>query len=355
MRTYDFFISYSSKDPEPIRICNELERRGVSCWIAPRDIPRGTPYARAIMQGIEHSDIFLVFISSNSIASDDVLNEIDNAHRLRKHIIPIFISPVNLSYELSYYLSRKQWINLFEGESISINHLIQVRAGNTEPATPISTPSADIIGLPPFDREHMFSLIDSPKTKSRNDDFVFTVEDVFEIKGRGVVVTGKVESGMVSVGDNVAIIGEDKRIDTILTGIEIQRKLLDSAVIGDECGLLLSRLSSAEEVKRGYILYTGARRFTTDVFCAGVYLLGKGEGISISVNLSVGDTVTLYNRTNNVKATILRMSQTEAQNGDFLSMELKLDKKIYIEDNDTFALQQKKKTIGCGVVYNLSV
>lgn len=113
MARYHFFMSYSSKDKLPLRFCKELEKKGVSCWIAPRNINPGAPYARAIMDGLESADNLLVFISSNSLKSEDVLNEIDNAHRLKKQIIPIFIEPIKLSTEFAYYLSRKQWINSY--------------------------------------------------------------------------------------------------------------------------------------------------------------------------------------------------------------------------------------------------
>ncbi len=107
---HDAFISYSSKDYFPFEVCTSLEKEGLKCWIAPRNIVPGTPYARAIMEGIQGADIILVFISNNSLKSEDVLNEIDNAHGLNKTIVPIFIEDVKLTPEFSYYLKRKQWI-----------------------------------------------------------------------------------------------------------------------------------------------------------------------------------------------------------------------------------------------------
>lgn len=110
MEKFDAFISYSSKDSFPLEVCKFLENEGIKCWIAPRNIFPGPPYARAIMRGIEASDIILVFISKNSLQSEDVLNEIDNAHGLKKTIVPIFIEDAELTPEFNYYLKRKQWI-----------------------------------------------------------------------------------------------------------------------------------------------------------------------------------------------------------------------------------------------------
>ncbi len=113
MAKYDFFISYSSKDKDVAKkIVGAIESTQHSCWIAPRNIPAGTPYARAIMQGIHDSNIFLVLITDNSIKSEDVLNEVDNAHATKKKIIPVRLTDTPLPPELNYYLSRNQWIDL---------------------------------------------------------------------------------------------------------------------------------------------------------------------------------------------------------------------------------------------------
>lgn len=105
------FISYSTKDTIPGLFCECIELHGIECWMAPRDILAGIPYARSIIEGIKTCNIFLVFISCNSIKSEDVLNELDNAHGLHKTIIPIFLEDIELSEELCYYLKRKQWID----------------------------------------------------------------------------------------------------------------------------------------------------------------------------------------------------------------------------------------------------
>ncbi len=129
MDRYDIFISYSSKDNLPIEFCRKLESKGAKCWIAPRNITPGIPYARAIMQGLDGSSVVLVFVSSNSLQSEDVLNEIDNAHSLKKTIIPIFIEQVSLTPEFSYYLKRKQWINAFSGFDAAVKQVYEVLQG----------------------------------------------------------------------------------------------------------------------------------------------------------------------------------------------------------------------------------
>ncbi len=105
------FISHSSADNNiSEQIYNALESRGVGCWMDKFDIVPGIPYARAIMNGIEKCNAFVVLLSPNSVKSDDVLNEIDSAHNLKKQLIPVFLEGVELPKDFSYYLKRRQWI-----------------------------------------------------------------------------------------------------------------------------------------------------------------------------------------------------------------------------------------------------
>lgn len=349
MAKYDFFISYSSKDTVPQRLCNSLENAGVSCWIAPRNIRPGTPYAKAIMQGIEESDTFIVCISANSIISDDVLNEIDNAHRLKKTIIPVFIEPTHLNQELSYYLNRKQWVNLYEGEQQAINLIIGHEVSSS--SNKQGKTSCSLLSSPPFDENHLFKALNNKRPNSSQDNFLFPVEDVFGIKGRGVVVTGKIESGSITVGDSVTIIGEEKQIAAVVIGVEMNRKIFDKAIVGDECGLLLRGVSDKDDIKRGYVLYNGPTKKTINKFKAGVYILTPQDGSKRKVRLSVDDQFTVYNRVNDVRGRIKRLSQMEAANGDFVGMEIELERKIFIQDDDLIALRHNNETIGCGMVY----
>lgn len=114
MKKIDVFISYATIDKRPREICKILEDNGISCWIAPRNIKQGIPYAREIIAGISKCTYFLVFITENSIKSEDVLNEIDNAKRRDKIIVPIFLQDIPLTKDFAYYLNRNQWINLYD-------------------------------------------------------------------------------------------------------------------------------------------------------------------------------------------------------------------------------------------------
>ena len=111
---YDVFISYSNQDREVAqRIWAYLQQKGLKPWIAPQCIPAGEPYARAIINGISKCRLMVVILSKTSNSSDDVLNEVDQAHREKKVILPFIIDETEMSGEMRYYLSRKQWINAF--------------------------------------------------------------------------------------------------------------------------------------------------------------------------------------------------------------------------------------------------
>lgn len=140
MAKYDFFISYSSKDEEiAFRIVNAIESAGYTCWIAPRNIPYGTPYASAIMEGIDGCDKFIVLITKNSVKSNDVLNEVDNAHAAKKTIIPVRLTDTELPRELNYYLSRTQWLSVPASKPEEIVSRLQLETNSINP-THIPTP-----------------------------------------------------------------------------------------------------------------------------------------------------------------------------------------------------------------------
>lgn len=127
MKNFDIFISHSSKDNIfADKIVSGIEKAGYKCWIAPRDIKPGTPYARSIMEGIRSCGTFIVLITDNSVVSEDVLNEVDNAHSLRKRIIPVWLGQTKLSPELNYYLSRTQWVTADPTDLSNIADLLRL-------------------------------------------------------------------------------------------------------------------------------------------------------------------------------------------------------------------------------------
>lgn len=183
MHEFDVFISYCTADSQPPKIAAFLEQNGLRCWIAPRNIAPGTPYARAIIDGMEHSRVFLVFISSSSIKSEDVLNEIDNAHRMRKTIIPVFIERVEMSREFGYYLNKTQWINVFNDSRQQKEQLLEtLRDVLGSAPTPASDPSRQ-----KDSNKHKGASSSSRQTEGNKDGFSFKA--IYKNKGCLVMVS----------------------------------------------------------------------------------------------------------------------------------------------------------------------
>lgn len=105
------FLSHSSADGELARqLCAFLEARSVPCWIAPRDIPTGRPYAAAILDGIENSESLLLLATNTALSSQNVLNEVEQAHKRRKRILTVIVPPAVVRGEMDFYICRLQWL-----------------------------------------------------------------------------------------------------------------------------------------------------------------------------------------------------------------------------------------------------
>lgn len=121
----EVFISYSTKDKEITEIvCSYLEQHHISCWVSYRDIVIGEPYAREIIRGIRETSIVVVLFSQHSNCSENVLNEIDQAVRLERTIIPFRIEKTEMSDEFKYYLSRRQWIDAHNNYKDELSNLL---------------------------------------------------------------------------------------------------------------------------------------------------------------------------------------------------------------------------------------
>ena len=126
MGNHDVFISYSSKDSDTaFLICNEIEKRGLKCWIAPRDETAGVSYARQILQAIAECSVMVVCFSAHSNRSDHVESEIDNAFSTGKVIIPFKIDECEMSAEMRYYLNKKHWLSGIPVTKEAIDRLVE--------------------------------------------------------------------------------------------------------------------------------------------------------------------------------------------------------------------------------------
>ncbi len=199
--------------------------------------------------------------------------------------------------------------------------------------------------------EALDSFIPEPE-RATDKPFLMPVEDVFTITGRGTVATGRVERGTVKVGDTVEIVGMNSKLSTVITGVEMFRKLLDQAVAGDNVGLLLRGIQRSD-IERGQVLCKPASIHPHTEFTAEVYVLKKEEGGRHTPFFN-GYRPQFYFRTTDVTGTIDLPEGVEmVMPGDNVRMTIKLITPIAIEQGLRFAIREGGRTVGSGVVSSI--
>jgi elongation factor Tu len=179
--------------------------------------------------------------------------------------------------------------------------------------------------------------------------FLMPVEDVFSISGRGTVVTGRIERGIIKVGDEIEIVGIKPTLKTTCTGVEMFRKLLDQGQAGDNVGVLL-RGTKREEVERGQVLAKPGSITPHTKFTAEVYVLSKDEG-GRHTPFFQGYRPQFYFRTTDVTGAVELPAGTEmVMPGDNVSITVSLIAPIAMEEGLRFAIREGGRTVGAGVV-----
>jgi elongation factor Tu len=196
--------------------------------------------------------------------------------------------------------------------------------------------------------EALDSYIPMPE-RAIDGTFLMPVEDVFSISGRGTVVTGRIERGIVKVGDEIEIVGIKPTLKTICTGVEMFRKLLDQGQAGDNVGVLL-RGTKREEVERGQVLAKSGSIKPHTKFTAEIYVLGKDEG-GRHTPFFQGYRPQFYFRTTDVTGAVELPAGTEmVMPGDNVSITVELIAPIAMEEGLRFAIREGGRTVGAGVV-----
>jgi elongation factor Tu len=206
------------------------------------------------------------------------------------------------------------------------------------------------IGTPSVEKlvEALDSWIPMPE-RAIDGAFLMPVEDVFSISGRGTVVTGRIERGVVNVGDEIEIVGIKDTAKSTCTGVEMFRKLLDQGEAGDNVGVLL-RGTKREEVDRGQVLAKPGSITPHTKFEAEVYILTKEEG-GRHTPFFKGYRPQFYFRTTDVTGAVELPEGTEmVMPGDNVQMKVALIAPIAMEEGLRFAIREGGRTVGAGVV-----
>ncbi|RMF44824.1 MAG: elongation factor Tu, partial [Deltaproteobacteria bacterium] len=199
--------------------------------------------------------------------------------------------------------------------------------------------------------DHVDSYIPEPE-RAIDKAFLMPVEDVFSISGRGTVATGRVESGIVKVGEEVEIVGIKETTKTVVTGVEMFRKLLDQGQAGDNIGVLL-RGVKREEIERGQVLAAPGSITPHTKFKAEAYILTKEEG-GRHTPFFKGYRPQFYFRTTDVTGVVTLPEGVEmVMPGDNIAMEVELITPIAMDKELRFAIREGGRTVGAGVVSDI--
>jgi elongation factor Tu len=196
--------------------------------------------------------------------------------------------------------------------------------------------------------DHVDSFIPEPK-RAVDKAFLMPVEDVFSITGRGTVATGRIESGVIKVGEEMDIVGMGSDMKTTCTGVEMFRKLLDQGEAGDNAGLLLRGVEK-EQIKRGMVLAKPGSITPHTKFKAEIYVLKKEEG-GRHTPFFKGYRPQFYFRTTDVTGNVILPAGTEmVMPGDNVTLDIELITPIAMEKELRFAIREGGHTVGAGVV-----
>jgi elongation factor Tu len=312
------------------------------------DCPGHADYIKNMISGAAHMDGTILVVAASDGPMPQTREHILLARQVQVPYIVVFLNKVDLvddpelldlvELELRELLTQYE----FPGDDIPIIRGSALKALETD-----DTNSPDVKCI-----EELMKAVDEyiPEPKRDTDKpFLMPVGDVFTISGRGTVVTGRVDRGIVKVGEEVEIIGIRPTIKTVVTGVEMFRKTLDEGRAGDDVGLLLRGIKR-EEVERGQVVAKPASITPHTKFEAAVYVLTKEEGGRHTPFFS-GYRPQFYFRTTDVTGVATLPEGVEmVMPGDNVKMTVELIMPIAMEEQLRFAIREGGRTVGAGVV-----
>ena len=319
------------------------------------DCPGHADYVKNMITGAAQMDGAILVVSASDGVMPQTYEHILLARQVGVPYIVVFMNKVDqvddpellelVEMEIREALSKYD----FPGDDIPIikgSALVALESSSTDPNAPEYKCIMDL----------MAAVDEYIPTPARNDDlpFIMPVEDVFSITGRGTVATGRVERGKVKMGDTVEIVGlMDAPRSTVVTGIEMFRKLLDYAEAGDNIGMLLRGIQKTD-IERGQVLAKPGSIHPHTKFKGQVYVLTKEEGGRHTPFFN-NYRPQFYFRTTDVTGVISLPEGVEmCMPGDHIDMDVELITPIAIEEGLRFAIREGGRTVGSGVVSKIN-
>ncbi len=314
------------------------------------DCPGHADYVKNMITGAAQMDGAILVVSAADGPMPQTREHILLASQVGVKYIVVFLNKVDL-------VDDPELLDLVEQEVRDLLTKYKY-PGDT---TPIIRGSASAALANPGDEAAAKPIVDLMRTldeyipdpvRDTDKPFLMPVEDVFSIEGRGTVVTGRIERGMVKINDEVAIIGLKDTAKTVVTGIEMFNKSLDSGMAGDNAGILIRGIKK-EDVERGQVLAKPGSVTPHTKFEAEMYALTKEEG-GRHKPFFKGYKPQFYIRTTDVTGEIELPAGTEmVMPGDTVNCIVTLMSPVALEDKTRFALREGGRTVGAGVVVKI--
>jgi elongation factor Tu len=318
------------------------------------DCPGHADYIKNMITGAAQMDGAILVVSAPDGPMPQTREHILLARQVEVPSMVVFLNKVDMLDDEELLelveLEVRELLSAYEfpGDEIPVIRGSALAALESASADPADAAYAPVLEL-------MRAVDDYIPTPERAVDkpFLMPIEDVFGIKGRGTVVTGRVERGIVRTGEEIEIVGMGERRKVVVTGVEMFQKTLDEGQAGDNVGCLL-RGVERDEVQRGQVLAKPGSIAPHTRFQAEVYVLGKEEG-GRHTPFFPGYRPQFYIRTTDVTGSITLPEGTEmVMPGDNVQMGVELITPVAIEEGLRFAIREGGRTVGAGVVTSIT-
>jgi elongation factor Tu len=315
------------------------------------DMPGHRDYIKNMITGAAQVDGAILVVAAPDGAMPQTKEHVLLARQVEVPSIVVFLNKIDMMddpelLELVELELREMLTGYgFDGDNLPIVHgsaLHALESESTDPDAPEYQCIHDLM-------EAIDSYIPMPE-REIDKPFMMPVEDVFSIKGRGTVVTGRIDRGTIHTGDPVEIVGlQEKSMNSVVTGVEMFHKILDEGMAGDNVGLLLRGIGR-EEVERGMVVAKPGSITPHTKFEGEVYVLTREEGGRHSAFFS-GYRPQFFIRTMDVTGTVTLTEGVEmVLPGDRISMEVELIVPVALENGSQFAIREGGLTVGAGVI-----
>ena len=317
------------------------------------DCPGHADYIKNMITGAAQMDVAILVVAATDGPMPQTKEHVLLARQVNVPYIIVFLNKVDMLDPAD----RDELVELVEMEIRDLLNKYEF-PGDTIPIIPGSALKAMQCGCGKADcescgpilklAEALDTYVPEPK-RDKDKPFLMPIEDVFSITGRGTVVTGRIERGVVRTGDEVEIVGFGETKKSVVTGVEMFRKLLDEGIAGDNVGCLLRGIGK-EEVERGQVLAKPGSITPHKKFEAEVYILSKEEG-GRHTPFFTNYRPQFYFRTTDVTGIIQLPEGVEmVMPGDNIKMTVELITPVAMEETLRFAIREGGRTVGAGVV-----